>query len=314
MISTEEAGAFLRMNHNETNGACARVRSITLGQFAEELIEAVYMRIISGYEKPICLTCGTQFPDISNRCPICEDPRQFVGWDGQQWTTLEAMSRTYENKFEQDEDGVFSILTAPQFAIGQRAQIIQTTEGNILWDCISLFDEATIQSVKSLGGISAIAISHPHYYATMVEWSQAFGNIPIYLHEDCRKWVMHPDQNIRFWVGEKKELLGGLTLINTPGHFKGFQVLHSSKHGEGRGALFAGDQPRVCMDRRWVTFMFSYPNFIPLSPAAIRGIVQTLEGFSFDRLYGAVPGWIVTSGADEVVKRSAERYLDAIAS
>ena len=272
------------------------------------------MIVIGGPEKPICVTCGTQFPGVSDDCPICEDPRQFVGWNGQQWTTLEAMCGKYENKFEQDEDGVISILTEPKFAIGQRAQIIQTAEGNVLWDCISLFDRATIQRVKSLGGISAIAISHPHYYATMVEWSHTFGNVPIYLHEDCRKWVMHPHEHIQFWNGQRKELFGGLTLLNTPGHFKGFQVLHSSKHGEGRGALFAGDQPRVCMDRRWVTFMFSYPNFIPLSPAAVRGIVQTLEGFSFDRLYGAVPGWIVTSGADEAVKRSANRYLDAIAS
>ena len=103
-------------------------------------------------------------------------------------------------------------------------------------------------------------------------------------------------------------------MINTPGHFQGFQVLHSPRHGEGRGALFAGDQPRVCMDRRWVTFMFSYPNFIPLSPAAVRGIMRTLEGISFDRLYGAVPGWIVSNGADETVKRSANRYLHAIGS
>jgi glyoxylase-like metal-dependent hydrolase (beta-lactamase superfamily II) len=270
------------------------------------------MRIIGGDEKPICLTCGTQFPVPSDHCPICEDPRQFVGWDGQQWTTLKSMRVQYENKFTQDEAGVISILTEPKFAIGQRAQILQTAEGNLLWDCISLLDEATIQHAQSIGGISAIAVSHPHYYATMVEWSHTFGDIPIHLHEDCRRWVMHPDRNIQFWAGEKKELFGGLTLIHTPGHFKGFQVLHSREHGEGRGALFAGDQPRVCMDRRWVTFMFSYPNFIPLSPAAVRDILQRLDRFSFDRLYGAVPGWIVATGADEAVKRSANRYLDAI--
>ena len=108
------------------------------------------------------------------------------------------------------------------------------------------------------------------------------------------------------------ELFGGLTLINTPGHFQGFQVLHSPKHGEDRGALFAGDQPRVCMDRRWVTFMFSYPNFIPLSSAAVRDIVQRLSGLRFDRLYGAVPGWIISRGADQAVRRSADRYVEAM--
>ena len=222
------------------------------------------------------------------------------------------MCGKYQNKFEQDENGLFSVRTEPQFAIGQRAQIVQTPEGNILWDCISLLDESTFKAVKSIGGIAGIAISHPHYYTTMVEWSCAFADAPIYLHEACRKWVMRPHENIQFWNGQSKELFGGLKLINTPGHFQGFQVLHSSGHGDGRGALFAGDQPRVCMDRQWVTFMFSYPNFIPLSPAAVRDIVRGLNGLRFDRLYGAVPGWIVPRAADEAVKRSADRYICAI--
>lgn len=271
------------------------------------------MDAIARTTNQICVTCGTQFAAAMENCPICEDPRQFVGWEGQQWTTLDVMLGKYENKFEQHEPGVTSIITEPKFAIGQRAYLIQTPDGNILWDCISLLDELTIRRVKSLGGVSALAISHPHYHTTMVDWSRAFENAPIYLHEACRKWVMRPDENIRFWAGERKQLLGTMTLINTPGHFAGFQVLHSPAHGEGRGALFAGDQPRPCMDRRWVSFMFSYPNFIPLGPQIIRGIVQRLEGFSFDRLYAAVPGWIVFGRADEAVKRSAHRYLHAIA-
>ena len=167
------------------------------------------MNILPSEEKPICLTCGTQFPGPSNNCPICEDPRQFVNWEGQDWTTLEAMHGKYENKFVQDEEGVISIHTEPKFAIGQRAQVIRTTKGNVLWDCISLLDPSTIEHLKSLGGISAIAISHPHYYATMVEWSRAFRDSPIYLHEDCRKWVMHADKNIQFWAGRERNYSKG---------------------------------------------------------------------------------------------------------
>ena len=36
-------------------------------------------------------------------------------------------------------------------------------------------DDATIARVNELGGIAEIAISHPHYYTSMVEWSRAFG-------------------------------------------------------------------------------------------------------------------------------------------
>ena len=263
-------------------------------------------------DKPICTQCGTEYPGPPKDCPICEDSRQFVGWNGQEWTTLNAMAGKYENKFEEDEERVTSIRTEPKFGIGQRAQMVQTRESNVLWECISLLDEPTIERVKVLGGISAIAISHPHYYSAMVEWSRAFGNVPIYLHEDCRKWVMYPDANIQFWSGETKKLAGGLTLIRTPGHFKGFQVLHSAEHGEGRGVLFAGDQPRICMDRQWVSFMYSYPNFIPLPAGAVREIARRLGEYRFDRIYGAVEGWIVPSCAEEVVRKSAERYVAAI--
>ena len=74
--------------------------------------------------------------------------------------------------------------------------------GNILWDCLPLLDQAVVECLKALGGVSAIAISHPHYYSSMVEWSRAFGGVPIYLHADDHQWVMRPDKDIIFWRGE----------------------------------------------------------------------------------------------------------------
>jgi hypothetical protein len=40
----------------------------------------------------ICTTCGTQHAESEappGRCVICEDERQYVGWQGQLWTTLD---------------------------------------------------------------------------------------------------------------------------------------------------------------------------------------------------------------------------------
>src|SRR5215204_1049159 len=78
----------------------------------------------------------------------------------------------------------------PAFGIGQRAILAHTPAGNVLWDCLALIDEATVDLLNGLGGVSAIAISHPHYYTTMVEWSRALGGVPIYLHAADRQWVM----------------------------------------------------------------------------------------------------------------------------
>src|ERR1700682_5901114 len=165
---------------------------------------------------PVCVTCGTRFPKSPQppeHCPICEDERQFVGFHGQEWTTLEDLSKNHCNLIRDEEPALPSNAADPISAIGKRAFLIETPEGNLLWDCITLLDDATRAFVAEHGGVCAIAISHPHYYTTMVEWSRAFGNIPIYLHEADRQWVMCPDDSILFWEGEATALFGGLTLI-----------------------------------------------------------------------------------------------------
>jgi hypothetical protein len=122
----------------------------------------------------------------------------------------------------------------------------------------------------------------------MVEWSRAFGGVPIYLHAADRQWVMRPDEAIVFWEGETSALAEGLTLIRCGGHFEGGTVLHWAGGAGGRGALLTGDIIQVVPDRKHVSFMYSYPNYIPLPASAIERIVKAVEPFSFDRIYGAV--------------------------
>ena len=124
----------------------------------------------------ICETCGSQFTPSDEPppgCPICQDERQFVPPGGQRWTTLESLGRRHFNCYQQHEPGLIGIGTVPKFSIGQRALLVRTPAGNILWDCIPFIDAATVAIVQGLGGLAGIAISHPHYYATMVEWSRA---------------------------------------------------------------------------------------------------------------------------------------------
>jgi hypothetical protein len=75
--------------------------------------------------------------------------------------------------------------------------------------------------IKALGGISGIAISHPHYYTSMVDWSLAFGGVPIHLHAADRQWVMRPHGTIAFWDGDTRPLCDSLTLVRCGGHFDG---------------------------------------------------------------------------------------------
>ncbi len=225
---------------------------------------------------------------------------------------MDELRNSHRNAIYAESPGIWGIGMEPKFAIGQRGLLIQSGSGNILWDCVSLIDRETIARIQALGGISAIAISHPHYYSGMVEWSEAFGGAPIYLHEDDRQWVQRPHRCIRFWQGETNTLGDGFTLIRIGGHFAGYQVLHWSEGDDGTGALFAGDLPQGCADRRWVSFMYSYPNYLPLSAASVRRIVAALEPFEFGKLFGAWQGFVVHADAKSVVRRSAERYLEAL--
>jgi len=263
----------------------------------------------------ICRTCGVQFAPSeapAQHCPICDDERQYVGWDGQQWTTLEDLRAGHRNILRSEGRAITGVGTEPGIAIAQRALLVQTGAGNVLWDCVTLIDEASVDAVRQLGGIAAIAISHPHYYSCMVEWSHCFGGVPIYIHRDDRQWVMRADPAIVFWEGETKEISDGVTLVRCGGHFEGAQVMHWASAEDGRGALFTGDVIKVSMDRRSVSFMYSYPNLIPLPAAAIGRIARAVESFAFERIYGAWWGHIVFRDAKAVLARSAERYLRAI--
>jgi hypothetical protein len=263
----------------------------------------------------ICETCGSEFTPSTEpppRCPICEDDRQYVPAGGQRWTTHEAIARRHFNCYRRHEPGLTGIGTVPKFAIGQRAFLLRTPAGNILWDCLTLVDPATIEIVKGLGGLAGIAISHPHYYGAMVEWSRAFGGVPIHLHAADREWIMRPDPAIRLWEGDTHALADGVTLIRCGGHFAGGTVLHWAAGGEGRGALLTGDVVQLIPDRKFVSFMRSYPNIIPLSAPAVERIGVMLEPFAYDVVYGAFFDRVIPRGGKAAVQRSVTRYIAAI--
>jgi hypothetical protein len=262
----------------------------------------------------ICTACGTQYPDSTappTQCVICEEERQYVPPRGQTWTTLSALAGGHANGVREYEPGLIGIGTQPQFAIGQRALLVRTPGGNVLWDCISLLDAATVSVIEGLGGIQAIAISHPHFYTTMVEWARAF-DCPIHLHAADKDWVMRPDPAIKHWNGETLKLWDGVTLVRCGGHFPGGTVLHWAGGAGGRGTVCSGDILTVCTDRKWLTFMRSYPNFIPLSAREVNGIGAALKPFSFETIYGHYFDRVIAHDGKQVLEKSVARYIAAI--
>lgn len=263
----------------------------------------------------ICETCGTQFSDSAvppSSCPVCEDDRQYVGQDGQSWTTHEALRVSHALRIADDE-GVLGIGMAPDFAIPQRAIFLPTDAGNILWESLSLVTDAAVAELQTRGGVDLIVISHPHFYSSMVEWSEALGGVPILLHEADKAWVRRPSPHIGFWAGDHHKLSADVTLIRAGGHFPGSTALHWRGGPRPGGALFPGDALQVVLDKRHVTFMYSYPNFIPMSPADVRGMRERLHGFEFEDVFGYTWRRNIIGGGRAAVDASFDRYLAAVA-
>ena len=89
-------------------------------------------------------------------------------------------------------------------------------------------------------------------------------------------------------------------------------MLHWADAADGRGALLSGDIVQVVQDRRFVSFMRSYPNFIPLPAAAVRRIAERLEPVRFERIYGGWFDLVVRADGKAALRRSAERYIRAL--
>jgi len=262
-----------------------------------------------------CETCGAQFSDSKDPpavCPICEDERQYVNWKGQTFLSRETLAQRHRLVWREDL-GLMGLALEPGFAIGQRALLVSDGEGCVMWDCVPLMTAEAVAQVRSLGGLKAIAISHPHYYGALADWSEAFGNVPVYLHADDRRWVTRPHPAIVHWSGDHHRISGDVLLVRGGGHFAGATMLHWSRGAGGKGALLTGDIAQVTMDRRFVSFMYSYPNYIPLNAAAVRRIADSVAPLAFDRIYGAWWGRNIESGAKAAFAESVARYLAAIA-
>ena len=262
----------------------------------------------------ICKECGTSYADAPSppaRCPICEDERQYVPRSGQAWTTPDDLSASHVNTWRLLEPDLFEIHTRPDFAIGQRALLVRTPAGNFLWDCVALIDDATFELIKGLGGLAGVAISHPHYYTTCQDWAEAFG-CPVHLHAADREWVMRPDEAIRFWEGDTMTLGPNVTLIRLGGHFPGSTVLHWEPDERGDGVLMTGDTMQVVANPCRVSFMYSYPNLLPLSAVTVRRIADRLQQWRVNRVYGFNVGRQIVADGSAAIEHSAQRYIELL--
>jgi hypothetical protein len=255
----------------------------------------------------VCETCGVEHSGAVGVCVICADERQWVPAGGQQWATLEELAQAGRRvRIAELEPDLFGITVEPKVGIGQQTHLVRTSAGNLLWDPVGYLDGEAVNRVRELGDVTAIAASHPHMFGAQVEWGKALGGVSVLVSEADIQWVQRPDPAIKTWSG-RHEIAPGLVLHQVGGHFPGSSIVHWREGAGGKGVLFVSDTIHANPDRATVTFMRSYPNRIPLSPAVVERITRAVTQLPFDRLYDNF-GRTIEADAAAAVSRSAERY------
>ena len=218
----------------------------------------------------------------------------------------------YHSVIREVEPGLTGIASEPDIGVGQRALLVRTEAGNLLWDPSPFVDGAAIDAVRAAGGLSAISSSHPHMYGAAVEWSHAF-DAPILLPDVDSAWLMRPDPAVQRW-SDVLQPLPGVTLIRCGGHFAGSSVLHWAAGAEGRGVILCGDTIFVTPGEDRVSFVYSAPVRLPLAEPGVQGIVDALAPYAFDRIYG---GWwspVIRADGKRILERSAARYIELLST
>lgn len=256
----------------------------------------------------VCITCGTYYPpsQTPELCTICMDERQYIPVMGQQWTTPDKMRSHHSVKINKLRRGLYELEVNPAFAIGQRALLILSEKGNVLWDCIPLLDEQAIAFIKSKGGLKAIAISHPHYYSNMNEWAETF-HCPIYIHQNDVMHIVDKREQISLWKGTELALWDGMKVKLMGGHFDGSSILHVPGLSE-KGTILCGDTVYISPSMQHMAVMYSYPNRIPLPIHEANSVLKKFLEIPFDSIYGFYSYQNILENAGEILRKSLSKY------
>lgn len=256
----------------------------------------------------LCATCGVETAEpLPETCVICADERQWVPFHGQIWTSTEELAAAgMRIDVVEEEPGAWGLTSDPAVGIGQRSILVQTAEGNLLWDPLGTITDAAVDEVRELGGIAVVAASHPHMFGVQTAWGEAFDARVLVNRRDAT-WIQRQHERIELWDDEV-DPLPGVRLLRLGGHFPGAAVVVWEAGSEGEGSLLAGDTMQPKPDRVSVGFMRSYPNNIPLSAGVVRRLADRAAELRFRRIYGNIPGQVIDDGPTAIA-RSADRHI-----
>jgi glyoxylase-like metal-dependent hydrolase (beta-lactamase superfamily II) len=261
----------------------------------------------------ICNGCGLEHGDsptpppmdgcVFDRGPVSDEELGDLGAHTREWLSLTALAAQPHNTEHRDHGrGVHSFRREPRLGIGQWSFLVQTGQGNVLWDPPAYLDPEVEGLVRGLGGAVVIMTSHPHMFAAQVSWSHALGGIPVMVNRHGQRWLPRHDPVIEFWEHEISPV-PGVTAIELGGHMPSSAVALTAD-----GTLLVGDTISGSLSPNWLSFQRNFPRHVPMSAGVVQRLVDRLEEIEFDRLY-TLGGDTIDDDAHGVVRRAARRHV-----
>ena len=240
----------------------------------------------------------------SGRCPICEDERQYVGWpasmddDGRD-------RRRHTVVVREEEPDLIGIGVKPPSASASGPCWCAPRTGT----CCGTASRCSTRRARarspswaaSTQSACRIRTSTPRTSTSPTPSTRASSSrAPTAV--DPATLAAHRAVRRRHRPGARRHARPHR------GHFDGAAVLHWPAGSDGRGALLTGDTITVVQDRDWVSFMWSYPNLIPLAEARSRDR-PTASGGSASTASTAAGGDGCVGRRRAAIRRSADRYI-----
>ena len=191
-------------------------------------------------ERFICVTCGTQFPDATTRRrlpdlrrPAPVRPARRASVDD----ARRARAPTTRNEFRDEGDARSASAPSRSSRSASARCSSRSATRNLLWDCVTLLDDATAAEVERRGGLAG-----DRDLAPALLLGDGRVGAPLRLPDPParrRRRVGHAARSRRSRTGTAStlELGDGLTLVRGGGHFPGGTMLHRAE-----GARRAADR------------------------------------------------------------------------
>lgn len=254
----------------------------------------------------VCTNCGfwQKFFEMPSYCPVCVDYRHVLPANGWSFSGLEEARGLGRSLFEEIEAGIFRYGTETPLGISPLGYVVVRPDGNVGFEGTGWYDDAALEHIESIGGISYLSASHPHSYGALWQLRERF-EPEVILQADDLVWATAFPPT---WTFDDRLRIGDdVELIRTGGHFAGHTILNLSE----RGIVFAGDALKFEIDpddARLAIGLSTHKAFvrrIPLTPLEVQRYRDIFVTLDFDQ------AWTPFDQCRNVTRQQVLDFLDS---